>query len=256
MSEEGSEKLLRREVIIRYTGVLLAFSPIGNFLSSAGFSHIPHWWYPRILLTILKSVNGGFWFLSGLTILAGLLMLKGRRSSWIFTLTIIGLIILSDLNSFLRDIQDGWLLPSLSLAFNCAFFGLIYAQEFHQRLEKKIRDAQLNRPFALEFRRGIRIDFDGHGSWAEITGVTNRGLLVRPLAGLAPSQIETRTVEISFARDLILQARCMEKTGNGYFFRFTNLSPSTLGRLQRWAQKKLTGGSRSGGQAPARERVS
>jgi hypothetical protein len=241
MSSEGPEKLLRREVIIRYTGVLLALSPIGNFLWSASFSHIPHWWYPKIFWAILRSVNGTFWLLSGTTCLAGLLMLKGRRSSWMFTLVIIGITILVGLSTFTRDIRDGWLQPTLALAFNCGFFALIYAQGVHQRLEKKIRDAQLNRPFSLEFRNGIRIDFDGHGpSWAEITGVTNRGLLVRPLVEAAPNQIESRTVEIAFAKDLVLQAKCSEKSGNAYFFQFTNLSPSTLNRLHRWAQKRLS----------------
>lgn len=235
----SSEKLTGREVFIRYVGILLTVSPIGNFLVSAAFSGIPHWWYPHILWAVTRTVNGSFWFLSGATCLAGLMMLKGRRSSWMFTLAIIGMTIIFGGISYTKDIQDGWIQPTLSLAANCGFFALIYAQEFHQRFEKRIRDAQLNRPFMLALKRGVKIDFDGLGLWAEITEVTNKGFFLKPSGKSSPDQIESREVEIAFDRTLTLNAKFAEKTGRGYFFSFTNLSPSTLNRLHRWAQKKI-----------------
>ena len=237
MDSLQSENFLRRETYIRYAGIVLTLSPIGNFLWSAALSGIYHWWNPHVLWIIIKSVSGVLWFLWGSAFLAGLLMLKGKRSSWTFTLCIIGINVVCGIISFKRDIQTGWFQPTLSLLINMGLFALIYTQEFHQRLEKKLYEARMNRPFALAVNGMIPIHFDGMGLWAKVTEITHTGFRVRAVDDEAPHNIEFRTVELDFAPNLILHARFSARIGRDFVFRFTNLNPTNLNLLHRWAMK-------------------
>jgi len=243
----SSEKPLRRELMIRYTGVVLALSPFGNFLLSLMLSGVPYWWRWVVFKQVAASVNGWFWILSGLSILAGLLMTKGKRSSWRFTLCVIGLSILGGIITFTRDLQDGWFQPTFSLLINCGFFALIYKQEFHQRLERKLRDtekalreAQARRPFAQTFQREARVDLENFGEWASIVEVTHKGFRLRPLSTTIPEGIETRAIEVSMSSTLVLQARFAVKDRDDYLFRFKDLDPATLTQLRSWAKDQAT----------------
>jgi hypothetical protein len=233
----NSNSFLRRESYIRKAGILLVLSPFGNFLWSASFTNLHHWWYPHALWLIAKGVSGVLWFLWSSAFLAGLMMLKGKRSSWTFTLCIIGMNIVFGIMCYKRDIQAGAFQPTLSLLINLGLFALIYSQEFHQRLEKKLLQARMNRPFAVAVQTSLVVDFDGYGTWAKITEITHTGIRVQSMDGNAPRQIEFRTVELVLAKDLALEARFSAKIGPDFVFRFTNLNPARLAALHRWAQR-------------------
>jgi hypothetical protein len=234
---EFTRNFLKREAYIRYAGILFTLSPLGNFLWSSALAGYYHWYYPNVLWAIAQTVSGVLWFLWGSTFAAGLLMLKGKRSSWNFTLCIIGTIIIFNIISFKRDIQIGWFQPTLSLLINIGLFALIYTQEFHQRLEKKLRAARMTRPFSLAVERELQVHFEGLGHWARITEITNAGFRVRSVDGEAPRQIEFRTIEIAITRELVLRARFSAKIGPDFVFRFVQMNPSLLASLHRWAQK-------------------
>jgi hypothetical protein len=238
----NSESFLRREAYIRYAGILLTLSPLGNFFWSSALSGIHHWWQPHTMWMIAKSVSGVLWFLWTSAFLAGVMMLKGKRSSWTFTLCIIGMNVVFGIISYKRDWQSGWFQPTLSLIVNMCLFALIYTQEFHQRLEKKLREAR-NRPFTLAFKYELRVDFEGLGPWARITEISNTGIRLQSIDGFTPLQIESRTVELALTPHLVLRARFVQKVGTEFIFRFTNMNTVNLALLYRWAQRAASKGT-------------
>lgn len=251
MDRMESENFLRRESYIRYAGVLMTLSPLGNFLCSSMVSGIPHWWRWHALALVAHNVSGMLWFLWTLSFIAGLMMLQGKRASWTFPLASIGINIVFGIVTFKRDVQQGWFLPSLSLGLNMGFFALIYTQEFHQKLERKLASARLkameaalSRPFRVPLRRSLKVQFEGIGPWARIIEVTHTGLRLRSLDGKVPRQIESRKVELALAPDLVVQARFLAKShaaeGDEYTFQFVNLTVPTFMRLHRWAQREST----------------
>ena len=237
MDQLQSASFLRREAYIRYAGILLTLSPIGNFLWSSALSGIYHWWRPHVLGMIMKNVSGMLWFLWGSAFLAGLLMLKGKRSSWTFTLCIIGMNVVFGIITFKRDIQMGWFQPALSLLINIGLFGLIYTQEFHQRFERNLMSARarLNRPFSVGIQANLPVSFGGMGKWARVTEITHSTIRLRSFDGEAPHQIEFRTIELVLAKGLAIQARFSARIGADFIFRITNLTPQTHPILHRWA---------------------
>jgi hypothetical protein len=231
-----SEELLRREQIIRYTGILLLFTPLGNFLLSAFLTHSHGWWRLFMLRGFARELNASFWILSALNFFAGALMIKGKRESWISTLCVIGVTILFNLSTFRRDILDGWLQPTLSMVINCAFFGLIYSQEVHQRLQRKLLETAMKMPFSRGFNRCPKIDYGGNGPWAEITAVTQQGLRIRSLTGKVPEGIEWRDIELELEPGFLVQVRFLERSGGEYLFRFIHLTPQAMSRIRKWAR--------------------
>lgn len=237
MDFQHSASFLRREKYIRYAGILLTLSPLGNFFWSSALSGIYHWWDPRVLLVILRGIPPILWFLWGSAFFVGLTMLKGKRTSWILTLCVLGLNVVFGIATFKKDIAQGWLQPTLSLAVNIGLFVMIYTQEFHQRLERKLWQARMNRPFAMTVHPIVSIHFEGLGPWARITEIKNTGFRVTSVSESAPKAIEYRTVEIALAQDLVLRARFSARIGSDYVFRFVQMNPALLAKLQRWAYR-------------------
>jgi hypothetical protein len=242
IQEKLDSQLLHRERIIRYLGVVVAFSPIGNLLWSATAAKV-QWWHFDVMSQVLRGLGTWYWLQSALSMLAGLLMIKGKRSSWTFTLCVIGGSIVGGLATLKHDFHEGWFQACLPLAANSAFFGLIYAQEFHQRLEKRVREtARLTRSFSQEFApdpgRAVKVEFEGFGPWAEIIQITQDGFRVRTLKNLIPQGIESQIVEIALSSELLLQARFAGVEGEELLFRFVDLDSSSYAHLRRWSKAR------------------
>jgi hypothetical protein len=233
---EQAQSFLRREIYIKYAGLLLTLSPLGNFLWSSALSGVHHWYQPHTLLLIAKTVSPTLWFLWSSALAAGLMMLKGKRSSWTFTLCILGMNIVFGIINFKSDSKVSGFQPTLSLLINLGLFSLIYVQEFHQRLEKKLRDAR-NRPFQIAMNSEVKVCFDEIGNWAKVTQITDAGIRLHSYNGSAPHQIEYRTIELELSRDLAVRARFSARIGDDFVFRYTNMDFPKRIRLQRWAQK-------------------
>lgn len=243
MERVNRETILGREQIIRYTGVLLTLSPIGNYLTTVMLSGIPDWYRWQVLFGLISQLRSQFWITSALNLVAGLLMIKGRRSSWNFTLCVIATTIIFDVINFKADFGDGWAQPVIGLLINVGFFALIYSQEVHQRLERKLLSMpQINlkkpnffdRTLARKFKGGPKVEMEGIGSWAEISEITHEEIRLKPLSEKIPQGIEARTIEITLGKDLVVQARFVRRSEAGLCFRFINLSPIALAGLRRW----------------------
>jgi hypothetical protein len=240
MEVQYSLNFLKREKYIRYAGILLILSPFGNFFWSSALSGIYHWWNPRVLALIIKGIPPVFLFLWGSAFVVGLTMLKGKRSSWNLTLGLLSLNLIFGIISFKKDIATGWFQPTISLTINAALFVLIYIQEFHQKLEARVWEARMNRPFSITLQSPVVLHFESCGNWAQITEIKNTGFKALCNAQNIPAQLETKTIEIVLTPELVLRARFSARSGQEIIFRFTNLTPASLTELQRWAGRWST----------------
>jgi hypothetical protein len=233
---ENSRSFLSREKCIQYSGFLLALSPFGNFLWSAFLSGVRHWYYPRTLIGIAGTISPFIFFLWASAFVAGWMMLKGKRSSWTFTLSILGMNIVFGIITFKRDSHISAFQPSLAMLVNVALFSLVYAQEFHQKLEKKVLDS-CNSPFQFAIQSELKVRFDQMGDWARVTQISNDGIRIQSYAGNAPEEIERRIIELALSKDLAVKARFSARIENDFVFRYLDMNPVKKVRLARWASK-------------------
>lgn len=139
-------KLIRQEKFIRFSGVVMMISPFINFaLSIAPVQNVGDKTTLPVLWSLAKSINSIHWLLWAASFVVGTMMLKGRRSSWISVLAILGIFIVFDFLNLKKNLARGWEQPLTSIAFNLFIFILVYVQEFRQSSQarpKPIRQPQ------------------------------------------------------------------------------------------------------------------
>jgi hypothetical protein len=128
------EKLHHHERFIQLSGLALLLSPFTNFfLSVLNTQSVYSKWTPAALGQIAASISWFHWALWSLSFTIGLMMLKGRRSSWIGVLALLGIFIVVNLFQLPRELEKGRkFLPFLSLFLNCGVFVMLYWVEFKQ----------------------------------------------------------------------------------------------------------------------------
>jgi hypothetical protein len=250
-------KLLHRERYIQMGGVLLLLAPLFNLVMSIALdSPLPNRWSPASLLIFIKSIKTSSWILHGLSILVGSMMLKGRRSSWILVLLVLGTYIVMNGLYFKQQARSGLAQPVLSLLINVGLFFIVYMQEFHQRLygmpgERKQAPSRAQptsmRPQNLTPQSNpqsnpqttprsnpvLHVDFIGIGPWAHVTNITSSEIRMQSLSPAFPQGIERRTVELILASGKTVRAKFVKRSGDEYTFRYLQEAPHELTR--RWA---------------------
>lgn len=227
-------RLLQREKFIRIGGALLLISPFGNFLMSIAPSpQIPDPWSAHGLWVFTKSVTWGTWALYASSLVVGALMLKGRRSSWVFVLVVLGWYIVMNGLHFRHEVKvSGLLSPLLQLLTNIGLFGLVYVQEFHQRLYPRAERVETATWFKPSIP--IRVDFVGIGPWAEVTSFSESEIRMRGLTPLYPMGIESAVVELMLPGGVAVRARLSERKENEYVFKCLKPAPKEI--IDRWSR--------------------
>lgn len=237
-----ANKLLQRERAIQIGGALLLLSPIFNLILSIALDspHARPWSWNGITF-FLKNVKTISWVLHALSIFVGALMLKGRRSSWILVLVVLGAYIVMNGLTFRQQARSGYFQPVMALAINLTLFFLVYLQEFHQRLygmpgapkPKTPAPAPLKPVTPIKANPSIRVDFVGMGPWARVTNITDREIRMTSLTPAFPAGIESMTVELVIAGGKTVRARFVKRVGDEYTFRYLHTAPAEL--TGRWA---------------------
>jgi len=233
----ASHSFLQREKFIRFGGALLLISPFGNFLMSLTPSpQIPDPWSAHGFWLFTQSVTWGTWALYGSSLVVGAQMLKGRRSSWVFVLVVLGWYIIMNGLHFRHEVKvSGLFSPLLQLLTNLGLFALVYTQEFHQRLYPQAQRVDA----ATWFRPAIpiRVDFVGIGPWAEVTSFSESEIRMRPLTPLYPMGIENAVVELVLPGGLLVRARMSERKENEYVFKCLKPAPKEM--IARWSRSSV-----------------
>lgn len=134
------EKLAKRERLIQVAGCLLMLSPFANFFLSVYFlDTVNNKWTMEGLGIIVRNGSTSHWILWCLSFLVGIFMLKGRRSSWIPVLAVLGIFIVFNFFNLKKDLARSPWRPWVLLLTNASIFALVYSQEFHQSTQPKVR---------------------------------------------------------------------------------------------------------------------
>ena len=137
MTEKG---LLRQQRVIQAFGIMMLLSPIVNLFLSIYPVKNPHKWTWPVLKLLLNDISSVHWILWSCSVIIGLLMLKGKRDSWISVLGLLSLFIFYNLITLKSEMQKTGVLPVFLLLCNIGVFVVVYMAEFNKPISQKIKN--------------------------------------------------------------------------------------------------------------------
>lgn len=259
-------KFLERPVVIRFFGVCLFLAPFINFVLNAYLQSLKS----QVTLTnIWKSLTVGTFaqnmqnVLSVSSIIIGLMMFSGVKRAWSFVLALIGLQIVNQTTTLLKDIKENWFWGVFFL-INLGIFSFIADQlVFKERRDDEKADEEeqtknkkapatepapaptsapipaaipMERP-VLTTRRRIFIHFTDLKMWAQLLHISNAGLLVKSMEK-QPIVFSDKPMMVFLRPDLPLQLKLQRAEGDEVFFQFLHISPEEIQHLNQWILSK------------------
>jgi hypothetical protein len=238
----SGEKLHHHERFIQLSGLALLISPFTNFfLSVVNTESVYSKWTGPALWKIATTISWFHWSLWALSFSIGLMMMKGRRSSWISVLAMLGIFIVVNLFQMPREFEKGHkFLPVMSLLFNCAIFVMLYWVEFKQvaplQFIPKAKKPAVTPPvspmvspaaapgaeIAIPSLLNTVIEFEGVGPWATIIEMNEKEVCVESFQK-PPPEIFKQTVDLILSEHQVLVLRAHSQFGNKYFFRYEGM---------------------------------
>lgn len=230
-------KVLEKKLVIQFFGMALLLAPAVNTLAKMSMlTEIPNRWSWAIFWKIIQMGSTPNQILYVATIIIGILMLRGRTTVWKFSLMLLGGYIALQISDF-GHVRTSWVTWLFFITNVVAFLfvadQLVWKVKAHAPVAKA---TPAPAPRAIpQVRKKILFQFAGNGPWAQLMGVSNKGLHVRSLHA-PPQDIATREVEISLGRGLNLRTRLSHHKEHDYYFDYTRLSPEEIKSLNQWLQ--------------------
>ncbi|WP_413291330.1 hypothetical protein [Bdellovibrio sp. HCB337] len=84
-----------------------------------------------------------------------------------------------------------------------------------------------------KLRKKILFQFEGKDPWAQLMGVSDKGIHLRRLSE-PPADIATREIEIPLGNGLTLRTRFARRAEHDYYFDYTSLSSEQIKSLNKW----------------------
>src|SRR5689334_10807698 len=135
---DQSEKLLHREQVIRFAGLMLMLSPFANVFLTIAATNIANKWTFIFLNEFLAGMTLIQWAMLIGNFVVGSLMIKGRRKSWMPVLVMLFIFIAHGVFRY-NSAETGKTLRIATLVINIALFALVYYQEYWQITYGQIR---------------------------------------------------------------------------------------------------------------------
>lgn len=246
-------RFLERKWVIRFFGVALIISPFFNMIvqflilnSKSGIS----WRYISISSYLLSGSFANY-FLSAASIIIGIVMLNGSTKAWKFVLALVGSHLLLQVINYKSKMQQG----SLAwMAFSVNFLVFIFIAD---QLVWKVKVNKPETPVAepplappvmqaakpvepkilhLSSYKKILFSFDSDKPWGRLMTLTSHQLIVNCFTQ-APKSIESKVVQISFTKDLILDIKFDRQESNLYYFTPIDMDPDKVTQLNQWLKR-------------------
>jgi hypothetical protein len=269
-------KLLQRKSIIQLFGVCLTAAPFFNIGTMVWMQHTAkHYrWNSETFWAIAESGTPLQYGLSLLSIIIGIIMLRGSNSAWKYVLFLLGCHILTQVTSIGHDIRENWLWGPFFLVNISVFIFIADQLAFRSKdpvVKPKtaevitpsvampttslaplhlVKPAEESKPVittassakahpnfpTLFTKKKTLIQFEGFGPWAQLISVSSHKIHVRCI-GAAPVDFKSRKVDINFRNGLILTTWLDQKTDQDFYFEYPPLTESQIELLDRWVKK-------------------
>ena len=226
-------KILENRRVIRLFGSALIASPFINTAISmalvpfAGSSR----WNIKFFWHVLSSTSWLDLTLYFLSIMIGLIMLKGSTAAWKAVLFLMGTFVASQAMGLSQNLKISCVYGLLFL-INMSIF-IFIADQLVWKVEVKFK-----KPLTPNKARAkVLVHFSGRGPWAQLVAITKKGIQVRSINS-PPADIENRMVEISLKTGPTLKLKLVSQKENNFFFEYTNLKPEEIQSLNQWIKNR------------------
>ena len=224
-------KFLERQNVVRFFGICLFLAPFINVAfnvylqsqKSQVTSSIV--WQSLTIGTFSQNMQN---LLSIGSLGIGLMMIQGQKRIWGYVLGLIGLHILIQTTTLLKDLKDSWVWGGVFVVNLGIFFFIA-----DQLVFKEKKDAYQG----LITKKRIIIHFSDLKIWAQLIHISCEGLKVRSFES-AKIELHAKPMVVFLRSDLKLQLLFSEVTGNEYFFKFLPMSTQEVSALNQWILEK------------------
>ncbi len=257
-------KILERKSVIQLFGICLTLSPFFNIGMMVWMQHAAkHYrWNMATVHAIASSGTPLQYALSLLSIIIGIIMLRGSTTAWKYVLFLLGSHILTQVGSIGHDIRENWLWGPFFLINICVFIFIADQLVFKAKVPKPKEVKPVQTPLAapvlqlvkeevvevpkikehpsfptLYTKKRTLIQFQGfNGAWAQLISVSSHKIHVRCI-GTPPVDFQSRKVEINFRNGLILNTWLDQKSDQDFYFEYTPLTVDQIALLDHWVKK-------------------
>ncbi len=140
------DKLLHREQVIRFAGLMMLLSPFANIFLTMMDINVPNKWSIAFFMDFARSQTLVHWLMQLGNVVVGSMMLKGRRPNWIPVLVMLFIFIAHGVLRYKTATLNGKFIPTAALITNIALFLLVYYQEYWQITHGHIQKLKPNLP--------------------------------------------------------------------------------------------------------------
>ncbi len=241
-------RFLERKSVIRFFGLALLFAPfinIGLHLLILKTQNKLMWSQVNIG-SYLRSGNPISYVLMICSIIIAFKVLSGSTKAWRYVLFLISTHLLIQIINVNNKAWQGPLAwPSFLL--NAGLFYFIIDQllwkvkiepqqspqsvniiPIQQRSEKQVIN--------LKSYRKILFSFGSNKPWGELKTLSGEELAVKSFAQV-PDNIENQTVQINFAKDVVVEILFSRKENKIYYFKTLNMQKENVIKLNKWLKK-------------------
>lgn len=243
-------RFLERENVIRFFGLGLMLAPFVNMWLHLLVLKIQNKmaWSQINFMVYLKSGNPVSYFLAACSVVIGIKMLGGTAKAWRYVLFLIGahlLIQIANLNNKAWQGPLAW--PSFLLNAGLLFFIVdqlvwkVKSPEVPATPQAAVPPTPL-KPISekqvmnLKSYRKILFSFGSNKPWGELKTLSSEELSVKSFAPV-PEQVEHKTVQINFAKDVVIEIEFSRKENEMYYFKPLNMQKDNVTRLNKWLRK-------------------
>lgn len=258
-------KILERKSVIQLFGICLTLSPFVNIAMMVWMQHAEkHYrWNMATFNAVASSGTLLQYALSLMSLIIGVIMLRGSQTAWKYVMVLLGCHILTQVGSIGHDIRQNWLWGPFFLTNICVFIFIADQLVFKTKVSKPkeikpdrtltpspalqqvkpasvvpVVNAKAHPSFpTLYTKKRTLIQFQGfNGAWAQLISVSSQKIHVRCI-GNPPVDFKSRKVEIDFRNGLVLNTWLDQKSDQDFYFEYTPLTEKQIALLDHWVKR-------------------
>ncbi|HVK60476.1 MAG TPA: hypothetical protein VM432_02950 [Bdellovibrionales bacterium] len=259
-------KVLERNWVIRLFGISLIFAPfINTYLTVKGLQTVPED-FNEMYWRVIRDGTVSYKILYLASIVIGALMMSGSVKAWRYALALLGGYIILQFSKIGHSFKT----DKMSIVFFAVNVGLFFfiADQlvWKQRLPKSQEPTQPEQPVQPQAvaqsqaiapsqpvsaqlkpanvtpirkasRAKVIVHLDGFGNWAQLAGISGKGVHLKALIP-NPPEMEEREIDLALRSDLVLRVRFKHRTDSDFYFDHVQLTSQKVGLLNQWLRQK------------------